>query len=191
MQKASNIIALIAITAVLFTSLCAGASYAKYVADKQIQGTVIITAELGHIGLSSSQADYLLIPGYDFTIENTVAISQKSAIAAYVYVEVCDNFGSDGIVAYIPSANWHRLSDVTGKNGGAVYCYSDPIVADTELPFNLTVIVSQYLKNGTTENEDPVFPTGNLTVSYFGYMAQTASGQDAISAYCNSFLATP
>lgn len=191
------------IFAVLLASLAGGAAYAKYVTQKQFDGSVTIKAELGTITLQEHTAnrkedgsyelltsttdknEYIIIPGLDIPKDPFVTVTRTSPIPVYVFIEVVDTIESENknVITYTADpANWLKVDGVTGKNGGMVYVYTTngsaaAEVTDTVGPINIlsneTVYVSQKLKQ----------VTGGVSINFYASMGQVAAGHTPAEVY--------
>ena len=140
------------IFAVLLASLAGGAAYAKYVTQKQFDGSVTIKAELGTITLQEHTAnrkedgsyelltsttdknEYIIIPGLDIPKDPYVAVDKASAIPVYVFVEVVSALNGSAVSYEVdeyhatknPNGKWIKIGGdgYEGKNGGTVYIYT-------------------------------------------------------------------
>lgn len=181
--------ALLLVSLVLITAF-SGAVYAKYIKKTDFSGNVTIQAdlakdfkivesevsrnELGEYSLISgtetSENDYILMPGVDIPKDPTIKITGKTALPAYLYVEVVDNI-SDLAVTYSLADWWQPLAGVTGLNGGKVYVYNETLNGSTA---DMTV---QILKGNT------VFVSQNLnhygdsfSIKFHAYLLQKPEG---------------
>ncbi|MBR4881428.1 MAG: hypothetical protein IKU19_05805 [Clostridia bacterium] len=201
-RKNIGLISVIAATALVFTFVIVFV-FAKYVQKDTLTGTANISAKLGNIELLESKAiknddgsytldvndpvtsnEYsVVLPGYDIPKDPYVKITNKSSIPAYVYVEVVDTNLEAAKITYEIASNWKLIEGVTGQNGGDLYVYVTSVVNDEnriEILKENKIIVSQKLDKNATD----------LNLSFYAYMAETASGADAKAAYQNTF-ATP
>lgn len=199
-MKRKNIGLISAITAVvLLVAVIAGFVIAKYVQKNEFKGTANITAELGTIQLLESKAiknlngSYsldtdtpvttntygIVLPGYNIPKDPYVVITDKSTIAAYVYVEVVDNGLAGANITYNLTDEWTKLS-VTGIHDGVIYCYNNTV--------NSNVPKIQILKNNELVVSDELDKNAkDLKLDFYAYMAETAAGADAKAAYQNTF----
>lgn len=103
------------IAVILLISMAIGATYAKYVTQKPLEGTVTIKAELGTIELWEHLAEdldgdgeytlnttkevtsntYKLLPGLDVPKDPFIRITGKTPIEAYVFLKVVTNIQTD------------------------------------------------------------------------------------------------
>lgn len=174
---------------------------AKYIKDIPFTGNVTFKADLvetftltetkavrqtsGSYILSGEQVTentYTLMPGVDVPKNPMVKITGKTAVPAYLYVEVCSNLPAT--VTYAIVSHWTDLN-ITGPHGGDVYVYKsvlDGTVKDLTLPIidKEILYVSDTLDRKTT-----------ATMTFYGYMAQQVSGRDEKTAFNNEFMSTP
>lgn len=181
-----------------------GSTYAKYVKQQTLEGTVTIKANLGKIELREHKAvrqedgsytldknsevvanSYILLPGLDIPKDPFVRITDKTPIEAYVFVEVVSGLAGSAVTFEVdvydadsnPNGNWIKLSGVTGKNGGTVYVYKETVTSDIG-PIHIlkgnTVTVGQKLLHGKMND---------LDLKFYACMGQTAAGADAAEVY--------
>ena len=113
---------------------------AKYIKDVPFTGNVTFTANLAKtFTLTESEAKrktdgtysldtttstdenpYTLMPGVDVPKDPKITIKGKTAVPAYLYVEVCSNLPTT--VTYYMATGWTDLG-ITGPKGGKVYVY--------------------------------------------------------------------
>lgn len=152
MEKLRKWLPSLLIFAVLLASLAGGAVYAKYVTQKQFDGSVIITANLGTITLLEHKAErnadgsyrlletttdkneYIIIPGLDIPKDPFVTVDKQSPIPVYVFVEVVSKLDGSAVSCEVdeyhatinPSGKWIKIGgdSYKGKNGGTVYVYT-------------------------------------------------------------------
>ncbi len=185
---------------VLVLAMTIGTTYAKYVSQETVNGTVNITAELGEIQMvCSNNESYSLIPGHDIVVGDYVQINNKSPIPAYVFLTLKTNINTDNKdatddtnladdhnVSYTLSNNWRQISSATvGEETTIVYVYaadgSTATVVDNtfgengtgQIPVNAMIEVSQKLN----------VPGTGVYLSFTAHMYQTASGATAADIY--------
>lgn len=124
------------VLALLVLSWIGNGIYAKYIYQEELSGTVTITANLGTIAVQEHKAErqpdgsykllttitdkneYILMPGVDIEKDPYVTITQKSSIAAYVFIVVDSTLPEN--VEYTLAEHWKAV------NGYAnVYVYAD------------------------------------------------------------------
>lgn len=145
-------------------------------AVRQTSGSYILSGE------QVTQNSYILMPGVDVPKNPMVKITGKTAVPAYLYVEVCSNLPAT--VTYAIVSHWKDLG-ITGPHGGKVYVYTSVLDGNTK---NLTLpiidkeilYVSDTLDRGTT-----------ATMTFYGYMAQQVSGRDEKATFTNEFIPAP
>lgn len=145
-------------------------------AERQTSGSYILSGE------EVTQNSYTLMPGVDVPKNPMVKITGKTAVPAYLYVEVCSNLPDT--VTYAIVSHWTDLG-ITGPHGGKVYVYTsvlDGTVKDLTLPIidKEILYVSDTLDRGTT-----------ATMTFYGYMAQQVSGRDEKATFTNEFIPAP
>jgi len=129
---------------ILAAAALMGVALGKYIKTEKYTGQLQFQASLaqeflllehkavrqpdGSYTLSDSETvpenQYTLIPGLDIPKDPYVVITNKTEVAAYLYVEAVDNTANDAI-GYRMSDDWLLLEGVTGKKGGTVYVYTD------------------------------------------------------------------
>ena len=181
---------------------------AKYIKDVPFSGNVTFKADLvetftlteseatrktdGTYSLNTSKSvesnPYTLMPGVDVPKDPKITIEGKTAVPAYLYVEVIyiDSLPEDVAIpiTYSMATGWEALG-ITGPNGGKVYVYGtvlDGTTPNLTIPIleNDTLKVSQNLLRGTT-----------ATMTFYGYMAQQVSGRDEKATFTSEFIPAP
>lgn len=177
---------------ILVLVMLVGNTYAMYVTQKQHDGTISLTAQLGNIALREhkvtwknqayvmdhntlvTQNDYALIPGISIPKDTYVEITNKSTIAVYVYLEIV---GDSSISYGIDTNNWQVLAGVTGANGGTVYVYKDIVDGQTDAIKKINIFQDQQIRvksDATPSNERFVI---------HATMYQTAAGNTVTEIY--------
>lgn len=184
-------LALFLVSLVLVTAF-SSAVYAKYIKKTEFKGNVTIQAdlaedfkiiesqasrnEMGEYSLVSdtevSGNEYILMPGVDIPKDPTIKITGKTALPAYLYVEVVDNI-SDPAVTYSLADRWQLLADVTGPNGGKVYVYNETVdgsTANMSVPIikGNTVYVGQTLDHSAAAKP--------FSIKFHAYLLQKPDG---------------
>lgn len=202
-MKAKRIygLALFLVSLVLITAF-SSAVYAKYIKKTDFKGnTVTIQADLakdfkiveseairdalGEYSLVSdtevSGNEYILMPGVDIPKNPKVVIEDKTALPAYLYVEIVDT-NTDNAITYTLSDWWIKL-DIKGVNGGTLYVYnavldgSTPDVSIGILKGN-TVFVSETLNHAGKA----------FSIKFHAYLLQTPdSTSDETTIFKNAF----
>ena len=193
-MKAKRIygLALFLVSLVLITAF-SSAVYAKYIKKTDFKGnTVTIQANLADdFTLTESKANrtemgdyvldtttpvqtnqYVLMPGVDIPKDPTIKITGKTALPAYLYVEVVDNI-SDPAVTYSLADWWQLLAGVTGPNGGKVYVYNETVDGSTanmeiQLIKGNTVYVGQALVHSAAAKP--------FSIKFHAYLLQKPDG---------------
>ena len=205
-MKAKRIygLALFLVSLVLITAF-SSAVYAKYIKKTDFKGnTVTIQANLAEVfTLTESKANrtemgdyvldtttpvqnnqYVLMPGVDIPKDPTIKITGKTALPAYLYLEVVDNI-SDLAVTYSLADWWQLLAGVTGPNGGKVYVYNETVDGSTanmevQLIKGNTVYVSQTLDHSASAKP--------FSIKFHAYMLQKPDDtSDAKTIFENTF----
>lgn len=139
-------------------------------AERQTNGTYILSGE------QVTQNTYILMPGVDVPKDPKITIEGKTAVPAYLYVEVLESKNFPDEVTYTMAEGWLPLEGVPN-----VYYYETPI---TGTPAVLTISI---LKNNTLTVSDQL-PRGSTgTLSFHAYMAQQGKDQDAKTAFTTNF----
>lgn len=139
-------------------------------AVRQTDGTYILSGE------QVTQNTYILMPGVDVPKDPKITITGKTAVPAYLYVEVLESKNFPDEVTYTMAEGWLPLEGVPN-----VYYYETPI---TGTPAALTISI---LKNNTLTVCDQL-PRGSTgTLSFHAYMAQQGKDQDAKTAFTTNF----
>ena len=177
---------------------------AKYIKDVPFSGNVTFKADLaetftlteseatrktdGTYSLNTSKSvesnPYTLMPGVDVPKDPKITIEGKTAVPAYLYVEVLESKNFPATVTYSMAEGWIDL-EITGPKGGKVYVYGTVLngtTPDLTIPIleNDTLKVSQNLLRGTT-----------ATMTFYGYMAQQVSGRDEKATFTDEFIPAP
>ena len=225
-SKFHIIISLVALFVVACSAV--GYVGAKYVKDVPFSGSVTVSADLveqlelyehkavrngdGTYKLLNDETDpgdenkhkevasnqYILMPGVDIPKDPQIRITNKTAIDAYLYIEVVD--GTPATVEYALDDCWAELDGVTGKNGGKVYVYvkdGAPVVLDEAFDADgdgaKSVEIISILKDGQiTVSQEYLSDDTDFTLSFHAYMAQKISDalptkEDAKVVFNDSF----
>lgn len=172
---------------------------AKYIKDVPYTGNVTFKADLvetftltetkavrqtsGSYILSGEQVTentYTLMPGVDVPKNPMVKITGKTAVPAYLYVEVCSNLPAT--VTYAIVSHWTDLN-ITGPHGGDVYVYKSVLDGTTE---NLTLPI---IDKEILYVSDTLDRKTTATMTFYGYMAQQVSGRDEKATFTANFPA--
>ena len=180
------------IVLILVLTLLVGSAYAKYATQKQMSGTIELTAQLGEIALLEhevtwegqayvkdnntlvSDNEYALIPGMTIPKDTYVKITEKTSMSVYVYLEVV---GASALSYTIDTSNWQLLTGVTGDNGGTVYVYKEIVDGQSGAIEQINIFQNQQIR----VNSDAT--PGNEQFVIHATMYQTAAGNDAAAVY--------
>lgn len=177
---------------------------AKYIKDVPFSGNVTFTADLvetftlteseakrktdGTYSLdtttSKAENTYTLMPGVDVPKDPKITIEGKTAVPAYLYVEVLESENFPATVTYSMATGWKDLG-ITGPNGGKVYVYGTVLNGTTP---NLTIPI---LKNDTLKVSQNLLRGTTATMTFYGYMAQQVSGRDEKATFTDEFIPDP
>lgn len=201
------IIASVALIAVLAIGLTVGLTSAKYKTEKNMSGNVKFSAKLAdkielleHEASRSDDGSYVLsdtvtattqsydlMPGVDVSKDPYIVVTGKTAIPAYLYVEVIESTSFPATVTYALTTDWTLVkgendTPVAGPNGGKLYVYKAQLTdtntttgsGDNVAPVQFYIlkdnilIVSDQLPRGTT-----------ATLEFYAYICQVVDGDPA------------
>lgn len=177
---------------------------AKYIKDVPFSGNVTFTANLAKTftlteseakrntdgtysldtGTSKAENPYTLMPGVDVPKDPKITIEGKTAVPAYLYVEVLKSENFPATVTYSMATGWTDLG-ITGPNGGTVYVYGTVLNGTTP---NLTIPI---LENDTLKVSQNLLRGTTATMTFYGYMAQQVSGRDEKATFTYEFIPAP
>lgn len=143
MKKHVSYVTALILIAVLVAALLVGGIVAKYIKAETLQSRVIFSADLAKsVKLIEHKADrgsdgvytldtskevndniYDVMPGVDIPKDPRVIITDKSAVDAYLYIEIVKNNIPQTVNCNV-SSSWTLLKSVTGPNGGKKYTYT-------------------------------------------------------------------
>ena len=142
------------------------------------------TYELGTEVVKSNS--YRVLPGVTLPKDPYFTLNKQTKIEAYLYVEVIDNLGSKGL-SYSLTNDWKALG-VKGAKGGDVYVYTGGASSAKKITKNFNQNPIKIL------NDDQITVTkanksdlGEVTVSFYGYLAQAALDNTAQAVYTQCF----
>ncbi len=193
-----------ALVVVVFSLLMTvGVVYAKYIKSVDFSGNVTISAELvGDIELFEHKAvrvsdggytlgedevttnSYILMPGVDVPKDPQIRITNKTAIDAYLYVEVVDSLGSNGVSYAIDETIWTLLG-IKGKNGGDLYVYYTDL--DETFNGNGTGTINILEGNLITVSDNYNRESEGITLTFHAYMAETIGSESAEDVFTSTF----
>lgn len=176
---------------------------AKYIKDIPFTGNVTFKADLVKtFTLTESQAvytengtyslvpntsvagnTYFLVPGVSIPKDPKIILEGKSAVPAYLYVEVIDTLPAKA--DYTVASSWTDLG-ITGPEGGKVYVYNTVLDNTTDLSAPIYILEDNLI---TVDKELPRGSSGAL--KFHAYMAQVGSGQNATTAFTANILSIP
>lgn len=199
-------ILLTAIVLLCLVTATANTVIGKYVFDKEVNGTFVANAKLAdtfklleHQAVQGTDGSYTLnngsvvnantyqlIPGLTIPKDPYVAITGKTAIGAYLYLEVIEDSLSAQLTYAIDTTKWTLLSGVVGPHGGAVYTYAAGLIDNQSTGLDHIAILSG---NSFTLTKTPI--TGSAeALKFCGYLIQPASGEaTALAAFTGKFSA--
>lgn len=170
------------------------AVYAKYVKDVPFSGNVHVEAdlveslllyeskasrtELGDYSLteaSVTENSYILMPGVDIPKDPTIYITGKSAVPAYLYIEVVDDI-TDSAIHYDLTSDW-KITAISGPQGGKVYVYKEVLDGSVK-DYTIRIIA----ENTIEVKEGLKHPGEGFSLSFVAYMAQVPNSTDTPAA---------
>lgn len=182
---------------------------AKYVTTVDLTGAVRFTADLavdvtlwehqakrnsdGTYTLSATETintnTYVVMPGVDIPKDPTITITTKSAIPAYLYVEIVDN--SPSSVTYTLDEQWERLTTISGRT---VYVYNYDGAynfppEDAEGNITINIIKSQVITVG--QAYDPAAAPSNFNIKFYAYLIQRQDGKTATDVFVAAYPNAP
>lgn len=166
-----------------------GIAVGKYVEEQSFSGKVTFTAKLADRVILQEQTaqrqpdgsyqlqapmvqenTYVLLPGLDIPKDPHIIIQGKTAIEAYLFLEVKNTL--DTPVTYEMAPGWTLLADVTGSDGSQVYCYHvviDETFNDTPIYIleNNRITVSQNLRLQSADDGQDVLEFRALLIQKY------------------------
>lgn len=136
-------------------------------------------------GVEVDKNEYKAQPSTDLPKDPYVRIVGKTAVPAYLYVEVVDGLSGSGL-GYTMASCWTKLDGVTGSTyGGQIYVYNNG-----ELVTDSTDLSQIHLLDGNKITVgDSVTIDSEIALSFYGYLAQATAGADAAAAFNTCFKA--
>ena len=128
--------------------------------------------------------EYNLLPGTKIEKDPFVKVTGlKAGASCYLYVEVVAS-DAKNVLKYSVADTWELLAGVTGKNGGAVYVYKtndgNRVTAD--------VTATSILASNLVEvNDFDVNSDATASLTFYGYLCQSAGFADAAAAFAECF----
>ena len=132
--------------------------------------------------------NYDIMPGMVIPKDPYVAIKAKTAVPAYLYIEVINNLSFSTKVnnvetLVIDGEHWIELMDVTGPNSGKVYVYT----TDGTKPAIITADVAEtnIIKDNkftVNENVEPTKLDADETLKFNAFLAQASIGEETGAA---------
>ncbi|MBR5786614.1 MAG: hypothetical protein IKY41_07970, partial [Clostridia bacterium] len=133
---------------------------------------------------------YYVLPGVDLPKDPHFTILKETDVEAYLYVEIINNLGDNNGLSYEVTTDWKKL-DIKGENNGDLYVYTggeetakaitkgfDTQDAGLMILQDNKIAVDPVNKSSITE----------VSISFYGYLAQASRGNDASSVFTNCFL---
>jgi|GEM_PF-5543217 len=192
---------------IVYFAFFSGNSYSKYTTIQSYDDTLTVTDRLATTfqllepkatmtstgiyttdnGTPVTSNSYILIPGIAIAKRPYIKITGKTTTAAYLYVEVIgpeaiSDLNGSGIAYSVDTANWTRLTGLTGPHGGALYTYgtSEAGTALTGAPADLSVDI---LTNDCFEVGKTPMSGEALQLSFRGYLLMKQEGKTAAQTF--------
>lgn len=128
--------------------------------------------------------EYNLLPGTKIEKDPFVKVTGlKAGASCYLYVEVVASDASS-VLNYSVADTWELLAGVTGKNGGAVYVYKTNDGNRVTADVTATSILASNLVN---VNDFDVNSDATASLTFYGYLCQSAGFADAAAAFNECF----
>ena len=188
-KKAGVLLAACLLVAALALLAIAGLR-AKYVTTVDLTGAVHFTADLAvdvtllehkaernsdgsyklHTTETVATNTYVVMPGVDIPKDPTITITTKSAIPAYLYVEVVGEPPTE--VSYAMKSCWQKLS-ISGRK---VYVYQDSGSYDLTDANGDGIIELEILENNKIIVSDKFDPaSGSFNINFSAYLIQISN----------------
>ena len=133
---------------------------------------------------------YHVLPGVDLPKDPHFTILKETDVEAYLYVEIINNLGDNNGLSYEVTTDWKKL-DIKGENNGDLYVYTGgeeeaKAITNGFDTRNTGLMILQDNKIAV----DPVNKSSitEVSISFYGYLAQASRGNDASSVFTNCFL---
>lgn len=129
--------------------------------------------------------EYNLLPSTKIEKDPFVKVTGlKAGASCYLYVEVVASDASSVLKYSVAADTWQLLDGVRGKNGGAVYVYKtsdgNRVTAD--------VAATGILASNLVEvNDFDVNSDATASLTFYGYLCQSAGFADAAAAFNECF----
>ena len=132
---------------------------------------------------------YKDLPGVALPKDPYFTITKQTEIEAYLYVEIFDTLGDNGLT-YTVTADWLDLG-ITGTKGGKVYVYTGGEANAKKLTNGFSENALYILQDDqitvSSENKSDL---GEVTLSFHGYLAQASLAADATAVFTTCFGGT-
>lgn len=190
-----------------------GAVSAKYVTERTLQSQVTFTAKLAekmvleeykvtrtsegdyeyeksdtgnHIAVNANS--YVLMPGVDVMKDPYIRITNKTPIEAYLFLEIVGlpPEGDGKGVTYQLMDEWKLVENLTGKNGGKVYVYSngtDPVILDETLTKENGFKNIDIIKKGKVNVSQELAKDAKLEIKFYAVMGEVVEGKTTVGIY--------
>lgn len=138
-------------------------------AIRQTDGTYILSDTQYKINATQT---YRLIPGLDIPKDPHVIITGKSAIPAYLFIEVVDTTPNNALVFSL-TEKWIATTLKTPQHGGTVYVYS----TDGSNPAQITSDLTAYILEGNIVEVRQTLLSGNADnqLVFYAYLEEVVA----------------
>lgn len=177
-RKALLILIAAALILILVAAVLASGAYSRY------RSQVILANELkyesrlaaGFTLDNEGESRIELVPGTTMTLDPKLTITGKTAIPAYLYLEVSNDSG----FYPIDPERWVKLDGLTGKNGGEIYTYKSGALTGSGKDDEI-LTVNIFADPSVTLEKTPLTTGG--TIRIYGYMIQQTGQSDAAACF--------
>lgn len=132
-----------------------------------------------------TQVGYTAMPGVDLPKDPFIRIDGKSAVDAYLYVEVFDTCPEE--VTYTLTSHWLKLDGLLGEHGGQVYVYSEDGSTPSVLDETFASSPISILQDDTVFVSECLTAADSFVLNFYGYMAQTEPDGTSKSVFEHCF----
>ena len=181
---------------------------AKYVTTVDLTGAVRFTADLAvdvtllehkaernsdgsyklHTTETVATNTYVVMPGVDIPKDPTITITTKSAIPAYLYVEVVGEPPTG--VSYDMDSCWEQL-DPAAVSGRKVYVYKIGDSYDLPADSDITINIIKNKVITVSHTYDPAAATSNFNIKFYAYLIQRQDGKNATEVFVAAYPIAP
>lgn len=141
------------------------------------------TYSLGTAVVTSN--NYRVLPGVALPKDPYITLTGKSKVASYLYLEIIDNAnGTD--LSYSLTDDWMDLN-LTGDKGGKVYVYTGGKNTAALLKEDFSDEQLFILENNQITVSKANKSSLDVTISFYGYLAQASLADNARDVYTTCF----